>query len=68
MPPRGINDLGHFCFRHLVGEHPADPHAVLMYVKHYASRVFARLIEELLKHIDDEFHRRVVVIQEQYAV
>ena len=57
MPPRRINDLGYFCFRHFVSEHSADPNAVLMDVEHYASRIFARLIEELLKHIDDETRR-----------
>ena len=63
-----INDLGHLGFRHLVGEHPADPDAVLVHVQHDAGRVFARLVEELLKHVDDELHRRVVVVQQQHSI
>ena len=63
MPPCSINDLGHFCFRHFVGEHAAYAHTVLVDMKHDPSRVFARLIEELLKNVDDEFHRRVIVVE-----
>ena len=65
MPPRRINDLGHFCFRHFVRVDPADAHAVLMNVEHYASRIFARFVEELLKNVTHEVHRRVVVVQDQ---
>ena len=30
MPPCGINDLRHFCFRHFVGVHATHADAVLM--------------------------------------
>ena len=63
MPPCRINDLGHFCFRHFVCEDPANTYPVLVYVKHDPSRVFARLIEELLKNVDDELHWSIVVVQ-----
>ena len=68
MPPCRINDLGHFCFRHFVCEHPADTDPVLVNMQHDPSRIFARLVEELLKHIDDEFHRGVVVVQEKHPI
>ena len=68
MPPCRINDLGYFCFRHLVGEDPALSDAVMMHMQHDSRRRFSILVEKALEYVDHEFHRRVVVIQDQDTI
>ena len=46
------------------GVDPADAHAFAMDFQHDLSRFFPRHREESLQHDDNEFHGRVVVIQE----
>ena len=45
-----------------------DTDAMLMHMQHDAGRVLAALLEEPLQHIDDEFHGRVVVVQDQHPI
>jgi len=68
MAAREFNHLCHFCFRHLVGEHTANPYAVTMYVKHDLNRLVATLVEKPLQNMNDELHRRVIVVQDQHFV
>ena len=63
-----FNDLRHFCFRHLIGEHAADPHAMAMDMQHHFDGVFPALGEECFQDVDDELHRRVIVVQDQNFV
>ena len=63
-----FNDLRHFCFGNFVGEHAANPHTVAMDMQHYLNRVLPALGEKIFQDMNDEFHRRVVVVQQQNLV
>jgi hypothetical protein len=39
-----------------------------MNVQHDPGRIFARLVEETFKYVNDELHRSVIVVQDQYAI
>src|SRR5262245_56868070 len=41
---------------------------MLVHVHHDSLRGLGILVEESLEHVHDKLHRRVVVVQEQYAV
>jgi hypothetical protein len=62
---RKIHHLGHLGLGDFVGEHPALPDSVMMDVEHDLGRGFDVLLEEFLQHVNDKFHRRVVVVQDQ---
>ena len=68
MPPREFNDLGDFCLRHFKGEDAADAHAMAMDMQHYLDRVLTAFGKELFQDMNNEFHRRVIVIQQQHLV
>ena len=63
-----VHNLRHFGFRHLVGVNTAFTDAVLMHVHHNSVGGRMVLVEEALEHMDHEFHRRVVIVQEQHPV
>lgn len=68
MPACEFNDLGDFCFRHLEGEDAANTHAVAMDMQHHFNRILAAFGEEFLQNMDDEFHRRVIVVEQKHFV
>ena len=68
MPPGEFNDLGDFCFRHLKCEDAANAHAVAMDMQHHLDGILAALGEEFFQDVDDEFHRRVVVVEQKHLV
>jgi hypothetical protein len=68
MLPREIHHLRHFRFGYFVSENTTFADAVLVNVKHDAGCIFALLIEEALKHMHDEFHRRVIVIKQKNPI
>ena len=68
MFARKVHNLRHFCFSDLICENAALSHAVVVDVKHYPCRVFARLLKKPLQYVHDEFHRCVVVVQQQHPV
>ena len=68
MPAREFNDLGDFCFRHFESEYAANAHAVAMDMQHNFDRVLAALGEEFLQDMNDEFHRRVIVVEQKHLV
>src|SRR5689334_15955919 len=68
MAPCEFNHLGDLGFRDLIGENAADTHAVTMDMEHDLHGFFAGLVKELLQYVDDELHRRVVVVQDQNLV
>src|SRR5580698_5012147 len=68
MAAREFNDLRDFRLRHLVGENAAYTHTVLVDMQHDLDRFVAALVEELLEDVDDELHRRVVVVQDEDLV
>ena len=63
-----VHNLRHFGFGHLVGENPAFADAVLVHMHHDQVRRLVVLVEKTLEHVDHEFHRRVVVIEQYDAV
>src|SRR5271163_1582901 len=63
-----VHDLRHFGFGDLVSEHPAFADAVLVHMHHDAMGRLGILVEETLEHVDDEFHGRVVVVEQQHAI
>ena len=63
-----FNDLSYLCLRHFVGEDAADPHPVAVDMQHDLDGLVPGLAEEALKDEHDEFHRRVVVVQEENLV
>jgi len=65
---RKIHHLGHLGLGDLVGEHPALPDSMMMDVEHDLGRGFDILLEELLQDVNDEFHRRVIVVQYQDTI
>jgi len=63
-----VHNLRHFCLGDLVGEYSAFTDPVLVYVHHDPVRSFGILVEETLEHVNHKFHRRIVVIEQQYTV
>src|SRR5690606_1774801 len=60
-----LRDLG-LC--DLVGEHAAFADAMMMNVQHDLGGGLQVLLKELLKDVNDELHRSVVVIQYEHAI
>jgi hypothetical protein len=60
-----FNHLRHFCFRNLVGEDSADTHTMAMDLQHDLHGLVAPLVEESLEDMNDELHRRVVVVEQK---
>src|SRR3989442_8590565 len=48
--------------------HPGDAHAVLMDMEHDPRRLGVLPVENGLEYFDDEFHRRVVVVEQDTFV
>ena len=68
MFAREIHHLRHFCLSDLVRENATFADSMLMYVQHDSCRFFSRLAEEPLDDMNHEFHRGVVVVQQQHSV
>ena len=68
MPAGKFNDLRHFCFRHLIGENAAYPHAMAVDMQHHLDGVLAAFGEEFFQDMNDELHRGIIVIQQQHLV
>jgi hypothetical protein len=58
----------HFGFRHFISVDAAFANPILMHTHHYPMCGFVILIEEVLEDMDDEVHRRVIVIEQQYTI
>src|SRR5258707_8166566 len=63
-----IDHLIHLGFRNFIGIDTAHADTAAMHMEHDARRIFAALAEEPLQHMDDELHRRVVVIEQKHLV
>ena len=68
MLPGEIHDLVDLGLRDLVRKHTAHANAAMMNVQHDPHCILVALAEELLQHVNDEFHRRVIVVQHQDLV
>src|SRR3954465_5633025 len=60
-----LRDLG---LRDLIGKNATLPDSMMMNVQHDLGRRLDVLLEKLLQHVNDKLHRRVIVVQYQYAV
>ena len=68
MLPGEVHDLRHLSFRDLVGIDAANADPAAMHMQHDLRRFLPALGEKPLKDVNDELHRRVVVIQHQHLV
>lgn len=63
-----IHHLRHLGLGNLVSVHAAFTDPVMMNVQHDLRRRLHILLEETLQHVNDEFHRRVIVVEDQHAI
>ena len=68
MLTREIHHLRHLGLGYLIGEHAALPDSIMMDEEHDLGRGLGILLEELLQNVNDEFHRRIIVVQNQDAI
>src|SRR5262245_7949452 len=68
MPARQLYHLSDLGLRDFERINAADAHSVPVNRKHYLDRLLPRLGEKPLQHVDYEFHRRVVVVEQQHFV
>ena len=68
MLAREIHHLCHLGLGDFIGEYAALPDTVMMNVQHDLGRGLDILLKEFFEHVNDEFHRRVVVVQDQDAI
>ena len=63
-----VHNLRHFGFRHFVCKDSAFAYTVLMHMHHDPVRRVVILVEEALQDMNHEFHRRVVVVEQQNTI
>src|SRR5215472_7380877 len=63
-----VHDLCHFGLGDLIGVNATFANSVIVNMHHDPRRGVAVLVEEPLENIDDEFHRRVVIIEQEHAI
>ena len=68
MPPGEFNHLGDLCFRDLEGIDAANTHTMAVDMQHHVDGLFAILAEDFFQDMDDELHRRVIVVEQQHLV
>ena len=68
MFARKVHNLRHFGFRNFIGVDSALSDSIVVDVQHDSCGRFAILVEEALENVNHEFHRRVIVIEQQNAV
>src|ERR1700761_1597802 len=60
-----LRDLG---LGDLIGKNATLPDSMMMNVQHDLGRRLDVLLEKLLQHVNDKLHRRIIVVQYQYAI
>jgi hypothetical protein len=68
VPSRKVEHLRYFRLGYVVGIDPADTHPVIVDVKHDPSRLFPRLVEEMLQNENDKLHGGVVIVEQQHPI
>lgn len=63
-----VNDLRDLGFGDLVRVNATDADTLPMYMEHDLRGFFVILAEKALQHVNDEFHRGVIVVQQQNLV
>src|SRR5262245_59132051 len=68
MASREVYDLRHFGLRDFVAVDTANTDSAAMHMEHDACRLFPALVEKTLEHMNNELHRRVVVVEKKHLV
>lgn len=68
VPAREVHDLSHLGFRDLVREYANHGNAFLVHGQHDFEGLRVAHAEEPFQDMHDEFHRRVIVVQDQNLV
>jgi len=68
MFARKVHDLRHLGLSYLVRKDATFADPVVMHMQHNSCGGFMILAEEPLKHMHNEFHRCVVIIENEYAI
>src|ERR1041384_7492352 len=66
--PGEVHDLRYLGLRDFVGIDAADAHPSAVHMQHDPRRLLAALGEKPFEDVNDELHRRVIVIQHQHTV
>lgn len=62
--PRVIVDLQHLCFGDITGIYAAYSLTKLVHMQHDLCRLFAIMLEDGFQYVNDEFHRCVVIVNQ----
>src|SRR5258705_7315239 len=68
MAPGQFDHLRHFRLGHFESVNAADTDPVPVDMEHNLNRFLARFREKTLQHMHDEFHRRVIVVEDEDLV
>lgn len=68
MPAGKIHNLSNLCFRDLVAEHTNNRNALFVDGQHNFERLGVGQAKEPFQHLHDEFHRRVVIVQQKHLI
>lgn len=68
MFARKVHDLRHLGLSYLVRKDATFTDPVVMHMQHNSCGGFMILAEEPLKHMHNEFHRRVVIVENEHAI
>ena len=63
-----IHNEGHFGFSDFISKDAAFPDTILMHMHHDPIGVVLRFVEKVLQHMNNEFHRREIIIQKKDTV
>ena len=68
VPLGEITDLRHFGLCDLIRKDTADADALLVNVQHDMRSLLPIFVEKLFQYEHNKFHRRIIIIQKQYAI
>ena len=68
MLTRKIHDLRHFGFGDFIRKDAAFSDSVMVDVKHDLCRRFDILLKKTFQYMNDEFHRRVIVVENKDTI
>ena len=68
MFSRKVHHLSDLRFRYLVSKNPAFAYSVVMHMQHNSCGGFVILPKEPLQDVHNEFHWRVVIVEDEHSV
>ena len=63
-----IHHLRHFGLGDFIGEDSANADAFLVNMQHHPRGLFGIHLKKCFQHMDDKFHRRVIVVEQQHLI